>query len=327
MPQSPANEGAMNSIDEILEGVGSAAVMGHIRPDGDCVGSCLGVWNYLKSARPDIEVQVYLEDVPEVFLFLPGADKVSKDPGQDKTYDICLAVDASDKQRLGPFARYFDSARRTACIDHHVTNTGFAQTMHVEPQASSTCEILYALMDDQYVDPHTAECLYVGMLTDSGCFRHSSTTLRTMDSAGRLMEKGVPFTNIIESVFYERTYKQAQILGRLLSESVLILDGRCIFSVMRLSDMQFYQAVPADLEGVIDQLKSTKGVECAILITEVSPMQFKVSMRSKEIVDVSAVAAYFGGGGHVRAAGCTMSGTAHDVINNLAAHIERQLDA
>ena len=147
-----------------------------------------------------------------------------------------------------------------------------------------------------------------------------------MGIAGKLMEKGIDFSAIIDESFYEKTYLQNQILGRALFESVTFLEGRCIFSVIRLKDMRFYGVSSQDLDGIVEQMRVTKGVECAIFLYEIQSQVFKVSLRSKRFLDVSKVAAYFGGGGHVRAAGCTMSGSLYDVINNLSAHIEKQLE-
>ena len=141
-----------------------------------------------------------------------------------------------------------------------------------------------------------------------------------------MMEKGIDFGTIIDGSFYKKTYMQSQILGRALLESITFLDGRCIFSVVRKKDMDFYGVDKSDLDGIVDQLRVIDGIECAIFLYETGIHQFKVSLRSNSIVDVSRIAAYFGGGGHVRAAGCTMSGSVHDVVNNLSAHIAEQLE-
>jgi phosphoesterase RecJ-like protein len=147
-----------------------------------------------------------------------------------------------------------------------------------------------------------------------------------MEAVGELIEMDIPFTKIIDETFFQKTYIQNQILGRCLLESVMILGGRCLFTVISRKMLRFYSAVAGDLEGVVEQLRITKGVEVAILLYEMSTMEYKVSMRSKDIVDVSKIAEYFGGGGHVRAAGCTMKGSAHDALNNLTKHIENALE-
>ncbi len=132
---------------------------------------------------------------------------------------------------------------------------------------------------------------------------------------------------ILDGTYFEKSYVQNQMLGKALLESMMILNKKAVVSVIRLKEMEFFQAKPSDLDGIVSVLRQTRGVEVAILLYELEPQTFKVSLRSKEIVDVSAVAKYYGGGGHVRAAGVTMKGSPHDVINNLTLLIERQLRA
>lgn len=315
----------MIKMDDVLEGVKSVAIAGHIRPDGDCVGSCLGIYNYIRNNYPRIEVTVYLELVPNSFRFLSGAEQVKHQVDTEKKYDLFLALDCGDARRLGDAEIFLQTAARTICIDHHISNSGYAHENHIVPDASSTSELVYLSMNEDKVDLKTAEALYLGIVHDTGVFQYTCTSERTMQIAGQLMSKGVAYTNIIEQTFFEKTYAQNQILGRALLESMRIMDSRCIFTAIKKATMDFYQVVPKDLEGIVNQLRMTKGVECAILLYETEPHIFKVSLRSKEKVDVSKVAAVFGGGGHVRAAGCTMSGTVHDVINNLTCYIEEQI--
>lgn len=139
------------------------------------------------------------------------------------------------------------------------------------------------------------------------------------------MEKGIAFTSIIDNTFYTKTYVQNQILGRALLESVLFFDERCIFTVVTKKEMDFYDISYKDLDGIVEQLRITRGVECAIFMYETGELEFKVSMRSNEIVDVSKIATYFGGGGHIRAAGFNMKGTLYDVINNVSEQLAKQL--
>lgn len=235
-------------------------------------------------------------------------------------------MDSSDRERLGEFAVYLDRAQASLCLDHHVTNTGYGECSVVEAGASSTCEVLFGQMDEKYIDKSVAECLYTGIVHDTGVFKFSCTSPKTMEIAGRLMGKGVDFGNIIDDSFYRKTYIQNQILGRALLESITFLDGRCIFSAIRQNEMKFYGVDGKDMDGIIDQLRLTEGVEVAIFMYQTGASEYKVSLRSQNIVDVSRVASFFGGGGHVRAAGCTMSGSIHDVINNLSLHIEKQLN-
>ena len=179
--------------------------------------------------------------------------------------------------------------------------------------------------DPEKINKQAACALYMGIAHDTGVFQYSCTSPDTMRVAAMLMEKGVPHTYILEETYYKKTYRQNQVMGKALLESMRLMDGKIIISVMRKREMDFFGVTTTDLDGIVSQLKLTEGVEVAIFLYEVGNMEFKVSLRSKEQVDVSKVASYFGGGGHVRAAGVTMKGTFHDIINNLTLHIERQM--
>lgn len=303
----------------------SIAIAGHVRPDGDCVGSCLGLYNYLTENTKEKQIDVYLESVPAAFSFLKNTGCAKNSADASVGYDLFIALDCGSRERLGFTEEMFLAAKNTVSIDHHISNTLFANYNHVEGEASSTCEVLCGFFDESLISKETAECLYLGIVHDTGVFKHSNTSRKTMDTAGSLLEKGVSASKVIDDSFYRKTYMQNQILGRCLLESVLLLDGKIIFSCVSRKIMQLYGAVPSDLDGIIDQLRVTEGVEVAILLREENVQNYKVSMRSNGKVDVSKICCLFGGGGHKMAAGCTMNGSAHDVINNLSGQIEHQL--
>ncbi len=313
------------TIDSLLKGAGKIAVTGHVRPDGDCTGACLGLRSYLLGLNPSCTVDVYLEPAPAVFSFLRGYDEIRL--YTEGEYDLCFVLDVSDSERLGPNAALLEHAGRIVCIDHHVTNDGFAPESFIDPRAAATCELLFDMMRPEQIGRETAECLYLGIVHDTGVFKHSNTTRHTMEAAGILMEKGIDSSRLIQDTFYAKTYLQNQLLGRALVESIVFCDGRCIVSMISRKTMEFYKAAYEDLEGIVDQLRVTTGVECAMFLTETEFRVFKVSLRSNRLVDVSKVAAFFGGGGHIRAAGCTLSGTFYDVVNNLSEQIVLQLES
>lgn len=318
----------MLSISEKFEHADSIAISGHVRPDGDCIGSCLGLFYYLKKKYPLKKVDCYLEYVQDEFKFLTYSDCVKNEVADldQADYDLFVSLDCGDLDRLGFSEPVFHRAKTTVNIDHHITNQNFAELNHVVPTASSTSEILYNVLEKDAMDKDLAQALYLGIVHDTGVFKHSNTTKETMEAAADLITYDIPFSRIIDETFFQKTYVQNQILGRCLLESFLVLDGRCIVSYMKMNIMDFYNATAKDLDGVIDQLRITKGVEAAILIHETGPQIYKVSMRSNDYVDVSAIAKLFGGGGHVKAAGCTLTGSIYDVINNITLHMEEQLN-
>ena len=206
-----------------------------------------------------------------------------------------------------------------------MSNKGFAMENHIRGDVSSACEVLYGLLDPEKVDRPVATAIYTGMAHDTGVFQYSSTSPQTMRIAAKLMETGFNFSKIIDESFYEKTYIQNQVMGRVLAESIMLLDGKCIVGYMKKRDMDFYGVDGKDLEGIVSQLRLTRGVEVAMFLYEVESQVFKVSLRSNGCVDVSKIAVYFGGGGHMRAAGCDLAGSMYDVINNVSEQIEKQL--
>lgn len=314
----------MKKILEEVRGAASVAIGGHIRPDGDCVGSCMGLYLYLTKELPDAAVDVFLEKPSDVFNCIQGVEQIKDAAAYNNAeYDVFIALDCS-KDRLGDAEVIFDNAKKTINIDHHISNTGCGNVNYLRGDASSASELVFELLDADKLDREIAKALYIGIIHDTGVFQYSNTAPATLVIASELIKYGFNFPEIIEKTFYEKTYVQNQILGRALLESILFMDGKCIVAVISKDMMHFYGVTGKDLDGIINQMRNTKGVECAIFLYEVDSMEYKVSMRSGGQINVSSIAQYFGGGGHVRAAGCTVKGTAHDVINNISAQVELQ---
>lgn len=317
----------MNNILKEIQEAKTIGITGHLRPDGDCVGSCMALYHYLKRNLPsDKVIHVYLEPIPIQFQVIKDTNLVKQVNDEDIKYDLFISLDSGSLDRLGFAIDFFNNAERTINIDHHISNTKFGKVNHVVVEASSTCEVLFDLFEEDKIDLTIAEALYLGIIHDTGVFKHSNTSEKTLLIAGKLISKGVPFSKMIDETFYQKSYIQNQLLGRCLLECMLVLDGRCIVSSISKKMLEFYNATSNDLDGIIDQLRITQGIEVAILLYEIDIHEYKVSMRANGAVDVRKIAAYFSGGGHIKAAGCTMQGSIHDVINNLTLHIEHQLD-
>lgn len=311
------------------KGAQKIGIGGHIRPDGDCIGSCLALYQYLKkSLDTSVSITVYLEKPAPIFSQLKGFEDIETNFPQEEGMDIFFVLDCN-LERLGEGAKYFHSATKTINIDHHISNTGCGKLNYVMPRIGSTSEIIYDLMveesGEEILDKEMAEAVYTGIIHDTGVFQYSNTTPKTMEIGAKLICYGFDFSRLIEETFYQRTYRQTQILGRALMESIRFMDGQCIASCVDRKMMDFYGVNNHDFEGIVNHLRNIKGIHCAIFMYETGTLEYKISMRSDEMVDVSRVATYFGGGGHMRAAGCTMQGTFHDCVNNLSLHIEKQL--
>lgn len=301
-------------------------ISGHARPDGDCVGAVLGLQMYLQKSLPDAEVKAYLEKPSDIFSEIRGFDEIISDFPEERPFDVFFALD-TDAERMGDAEKYFRAAVKKINIDHHLRVAGSGDVNHIDSTVGSTCELIYDLMEEDRMDKDIAMALYIGIIHDTGVFQYSCTTPATMEKGAKLISYGFDFPRLIQETFFQKTYVQAQIMGRALMESIRFLDGRCIVSVVDKKTMEFYKVDTRDLDGIVNQLRNIKGVECAIFMYQTGVLEYKVSLRSSEKVNAAEVASFFGGGGHARAAGCTMSGTFHDCVNNLSLHIEKQLKA
>ena len=314
----------MTNLDVFLEKAQTVAVAGHVRPDGDCVGSCLATYNYIKTYYPKIQVDLYLEPIPNIFKFLQRADEIISDMSADKVYDLFIAQDCGDLGRLGDAAKYFKTAEMTVCIDHHISNQSFAQENYIFPEASSASELVFELIPRERLNKEIAECIYTGIINDTGVFQYSCTLPKTMEAAGVLMSYGIDFPRIVDETFFTKTYNQNRIMGLALLKSRLHLDGKCISSVITLEEMKEYEVLPKHLDGIVSQLRVTKDVETAIFLYETEPGAFKASLRSASYVDVAEIAVKYGGGGHKRAAGFSAVGDADKLTEKLVEDVRQQ---
>lgn len=315
-------------LDDVIAGAGSIAIAGHVRPDGDCVGSSLGVYNYIKENYPDIQTDVYLEEIPHTFDFLSRSEEIQQaDPDSKDVYDLFICLDCSDLGRLGPAAGLFNSARRTFCVDHHESNVSFADENYIFPDASSTCELIGELTHKDKISKAVAECLYTGIVTDTGAFQYSCTHRSTMEYAGFLMDQGINYSYIMDHVFFESTYEQAKMLGVAMLRAEKHADGKVISSYVTLDEMQKYNATPKDFEGVVSELRSIRGCLYAAFIYDNGDGTSKGSLRAagNAQVNLSKVASAYGGGGHAKAAGFTVQGRPEDNIGQVVDDIISQM--
>ena len=312
-------------LNHILEQVQTVAIGGHIRPDGDCVGSCMGLYRYICEKFPEIQVDIYLEEIPDSFSMFESVKEIKHEIPEGKVYDLFIASDCGDERRLGFSQGLYENAKQTFCVDHHISNASFADHNYIIPEASSASELVYQLLDKDYITTEIAEYLYLGIVHDTGVFQYSSTAPETMEAAANLMRKGIRANQIIEKTFYEKTYAQNLILARALQDSSLHFDGACIVSYLTKETMDLYGVRPKDLEGIVSQLRYTKGAKVAVFMYQLTESEYKISLRASGDVNVNKVAQTFGGGGHVMAAGLTMVGTAEEIVEKLKAEIQTQL--
>lgn len=310
---------------KILEEAKTIAIGGHVRPDGDCVGSCMGMYLYLKEVFPEKEVDVYLQNIPDALKVLERMDEIHEIIPEGKEYDLFICQDCGDKDRLEFSVPLFDSAKHTFCIDHHISNKGFAEHNYVVPKASSTSELVYTLLDKEKISDGVAKALYLGIVHDTGVFQYSCAGPSTFQIASELLEKKFDAPKMIQETYYQKTFAQNKILGYALMNAELFCDGLCISSYLRKEDMDKFGVSSKDLDGIVSNLRNTSGVEVAVFMYELETGVYKVSLRASNYADVSVIAQMFGGGGHVKAAGCSMNGTPEEIMEKLTEQLELQL--
>lgn len=317
----------MNDFIREIEKADDIVILGHTRPDGDCVGSCLGVYNYVLDNYPGKNVDIYLDEFKQEFNFLRGADKILHEK-QEKTYDLCISLDSGDLERHGEYETYFHSAKRTLCIDHHVSNLGFGDVCFLKTECSAASEAIFTLLDEEKIGMECAECLYLGIVHDTGVFKYNNTTRQTMEIAGILIEKGARSPLVIDGTFYQKTFKQNKMLAKALDAAFLMFDGKVIVSCLTKDVFDENEATNLDTDGIVDALRITDGVECALWMYEYPKKgTFKCSLRSNEMVNVNLIAGTLGGGGHIRAAGCEVEGDKDTIILKITDMIKQQLKA
>ena len=316
------------TIDEFIGSAKRIAIFGHVRPDGDCVGSTLALYNYILDNRPAAEVQVYLEKFPESYKILNGADKAMPlyEASSDQPYDLAVLMDTPSFERVGAGGvACLQKANKTCNIDHHISNPKSLCSLNiVEPSASSACEVLFEQLDPCKISKRTAECLYLGIVHDTGAFKFSNTGKRTMEIVGTLIDKGIDFARIVNETYYCRTYKQTLVTGFVLQNCKLALEGRVVHAYVTPEKMKEFDVTPVDLSNVIDTLREVSGTEVAVFLYPVNG-KYKISLRSNYVVDVNAIAKEFGGGGHTRAAGGDTDLSPDDAIRKILELVEKQL--
>lgn len=312
------------NINQIMQGAKKVGISGHVKPDGDCVGSCLALYQYLQQ-NFNAQIVLFLESIPDEFLFLNGTDQICHEARKEQ-FDVYFALDCGDETRLGFAAPMYHQAYKKVCIDHHCSNTGFAEFNYIVPEASSTSELIYDILDKDKINTQIAECIYMGIVHDTGVFQYSCTSPKTMITVSELMKYDFDFSSMIDRTFNEKTFAQNQVMGEALIKAKRHLNNQVISSIICQDDMKKYGARPSDLEGVVSQLRVTKGVEIAVFLYENDDHTYKVSMRSKKCADVAKIAVQFGGGGHVRAAGVTMSGDPEAILSILLEEIKKELE-
>ncbi len=314
------------TLDDITKAINEAetiAILTHESPDGDAMGSSLAMYNALKDMgkKPDIIIPEY----PRTFSFLPGADEILKE-GKQKQYDLVISLDCADLKRLNGFANYFEDAKTTISIDHHRMNPMFADYNYVDPASPACCQILVVILEYLKVEitKDIGTCLLTGIITDTGGFKYPGVTAETFEFAAWLLTSGVNVSNIYKKVLQIKTRANYELSKLAMNRMEFLEDDRITFTYITLEDEKRFQAEEGSHEGIVEIGRDIEGVEVSIFLHEAED-GFKVSLRSNEYINVSEVCFMFDGGGHMRAAGCKMTGTIEQIKNKLVNEIKKEL--
>ncbi len=296
----------------------------HIDPDGDAVGSALGLYWLLR--EPGREIVLYNRDpVPYNFRFLPGAERFTRELPEGS--DLLCLLDCSTRERAGERLEKWSGARRTLCIDHHLTTEVEADLALVHSRACATGELIFELARElkPAFGREVAVALYTAILTDTGSFRYSNTTPSAFAAAGELIARGVDPWEVTQAVFESQPLARFRLLVRVLATLRVSVSGRSAAVWVTREMFEETGSGSEYTDGMVNYPRAIAGVEVAFMVRETEGGLCKVSFRSRGRVNVAALAAEFGGGGHHNAAGCRMSGGPAEVVERVFALVEERL--
>jgi phosphoesterase RecJ-like protein len=318
-------------IDRILEGVQGSetiAVVGHIRPDGDCIGSQLGLSMALLNEGK--KVSCWNQDaIPQKLRFL-DTRKLMRPPEPGRQFDCVIATDAASLERLGAVTECIKERKLFINIDHHKSNTRFADINWVSPEEPSTGELIFRLLKTANwpIVPAISDCLFTAVSTDTGSFQYPTTRPATYNVAGELVKRGADLAKICDEVYQSYPLSRVRLLKLLYNRFRLTEENRIGYFWLKKEDFARTGADPSDAEGLIDHIRAIEPVVVACVFEQVEPDLVRVSLRSKdERVDVNEIAKQFGGGGHKAAAGARVQGSPLSVQRRVVAALRKALNS
>ena len=295
------------TLDNIIEEIQKAntiIILTHDIPDGDAIGSSLAMYNGLKQMGKNVDV--VMQSHSKTYDFLPGADKIKKE-GRNERYDLAIALDCGDIKRLNGFANYFENAGCRISIDHHGINTMFADYNFVNPASPACAQNLIFIIEQLGVeiDKEIGTCLLTGIITDTGGFKYEGVSAETFEFTSWLLAKGVNVSDVYKRVMQTKTRANFELRKLIMDRMEFLNENKVAFTYMTLEDEKNVGAMPGDHEGLVEIGRDIEGVEVSIFLREIEG-GYKASLRSNDYVNVSDICTAFSGGGHKRAAGCSI---------------------
>jgi len=314
----------IDNIKEEIEKAKDIVILTHENPDGDAVGSALAM--YLTLEKMNKQVDVIIPECPNTFKFLPGADEIKKE-GKNEPYDLAISVDVTGINRLNGFAKYFEYANVKIQIDHHQVNEMFADYNFVNPASPACAQNLIFIIEQLGVeiDKEIGTCLLTGIITDTGGFKYEGVSAETFEFTSWLLAKGVNVSDVYKRVLQMNTRANFELRKLVMDRMEFLCDNKITFTYMTMEDEKVVGAMPGDHEGLVEIGRDVEGVEVSIFLREIEN-GYKISLRSNDYVNVSDVCVTFNGGGHRRAAGCsiftTLEVAKERIINEVIKYIK-----
>ena len=298
------------TLDNILEEIkkaNSIVLLAHENPDGDAVGSCLAMELALESMGK--KVDLIMPEYPKEFEFLPGANEILKESTVE-SYDLAIALDCASTKLMYSFINYFDNAKVKVVIDHHGMNSMYGDFNYVDQEAPACSQLLFVLLNyfNIKITKDIATCLAAGIITDTNGFRNDSVTSETFRISAELCDIGINMSKIYQKVFCDKSRTRFETQKLAQNRIEFLEGGKVAYTYISKEDEEKLGSKNGDYDGIVNIGLNVEGVEVSMFIRD-TPRGARCSLRAKDYVNVAEVALMFGGGGHIKAAACTIQGT------------------
>lgn len=315
-------------ICDKLSSAKNICCIAHPNTDGDALGSQLALYHYCKITGKNC-VCLNFEPLPDQLSWLEGADQCRDSLPENQHFDMIFLMETTDARRMGDRVKFFEMADLSVHLDHHVEVQGLGKINLIDEAASSTCEILYNILEKTGVklNHHCMEAIYVGIMTDTGNFRYKNSTPRAHEIAAELIREGLEVNKIYKKVYENTSFAKTVMHGIAMARAESHCNGKLVASSIMLDDFLRIGATEVDSDGAIRNLSCIKGIEAALLFKEGKGGKVKVSLRSSGEVDVMEIAKKFNGGGHRMASGMQANGTVDEVMKRVIDEVKKALVA
>jgi phosphoesterase RecJ-like protein len=319
----------IEQLNSIIKNSKNILLVSHINPDGDTLGSMCGLYSLIKDNLRKKCDMVAVSDVPVTYNFLPYVDEIKHISKFDlsREYDLVINIDVAAIDRCADAEKLFKKAKNTVNIDHHETNIGYADINIIELDAAATGEVILEIAEklDWKISLETAINLYVAIVTDTGCFKFSNTTQRTMECAGKLLSVGINPSEIYQKCYESSSKDMVLFQSYCVNKAEFLNDDKIAYTIVYKKDLEKFNNQGEDFtDGLTEKLRAIRTTEVAFVVKELNSTTSKVSMRSKE-VDIAQVCSAFGGGGHKLAAGAVIKANPKKAVSMIIEEIKKKL--